>query len=63
MSFMWPFLFGPVFFRTAIPCSGGSHLERGEMPLHNALGINCEKVATTENQEAGFKWPKGSHMG
>ena len=50
MSFMRPFLLGPVFFRTALPCSGGYHLERGGMPLHDAVGINCEKGATTENQ-------------
>ena len=43
----------PVSFRTALPCSGGSHLERGVMPLHDAVGINCEKGITTENQGAG----------
>ena len=46
MSFMWPFLLGPVFFRTALPCSGGYHLERGGMPLHDAVGINCKKGST-----------------
>ena len=45
-----------VFFRTALPCSGGYHLERGGMPLHVAVGINCEKDATTENQSAGVKY-------
>ena len=44
---------GPVFIRTALPCSGGYHLERGGMPLHDAVGINFEKGATTENQGAG----------
>ena len=39
------FLLGPVFFRTALSCSGGYLLERGWMPLHDAVGINCEKVA------------------
>ena len=29
------------------------HLERGGMPLHDAVGVNCEKRATTENQGAG----------
>ena len=24
------------------------HLERGGMPLHNTVGVNCEKAATTE---------------
>ena len=35
------FLLGTVFFRTALPCSGGYHMERGGMPLHDAVGINC----------------------
>ena len=47
MSFMRPFLLGPVFFLTALTCSGGYHLERGGMPLNDAVGINCEKGATT----------------
>ena len=51
-------LLGPVFCRTALPCSGGYHLEKGGMPLHDAVGINCEKSATTENLGAGVK-----HMG
>ena len=25
------------------------------MPLHEAVGINCKKCATTENQGAGVK--------
>ena len=58
MSFTHPFLLGPVFNRTALPCSGGYHLERGRMPLHDAVGLNCKKGATTENQGAGVK-----HMG
>ena len=56
MSFTWPFLFGPVFFRTALSCSGGYHMERGGMPLHDAVGINCEKGATTEYQGADVKY-------
>ena len=52
MSFTRPFLLGPVFFWTVLPCSGGYHLERGGMPLHDAVGINCKKGATTENQDA-----------
>ena len=55
MSFTRPFLLGPVFFRTALPCSG-YHQERGGMPLHDAVGINCKKVATTENQGAYVKY-------
>ena len=41
---------GPVFFRTALPCSGSYHMERGGKPLHEAVGINCKKGATTEYQ-------------
>ena len=37
MSFTWPFLLGTVFFRTAVPRSGGYHLEWGGMPLHDAV--------------------------
>ena len=51
MSFSYIFLLGPVFFRTALPCSGGYHLESGGMPLHNAVGINC-KIAQLLNIEA-----------
>ena len=37
-------------------CSGGYYQERGEIPLHDAVGINCEKGANTENQGAGVKY-------
>ena len=47
MSFTRPFLLGPVFFRTALPFSGGYHLERGGIPLHDAVGTNCEKGSST----------------
>ena len=30
-------LLGPVYFRTALPCSGGYHMERGRIPLHDAV--------------------------
>ena len=56
MSFMRPSLLGTVFFQTALPRSGGYHLERGRMPLHDAVGINCKKGATTENQGSGVKY-------
>ena len=46
MSFTRPFLLGTAFFRTALPCSGGYQLERGGMPLHDAVGKNCKKGAT-----------------
>ena len=56
MSFNRPFLLGPVFFRTALPCSGGSHMDRGGMPLHDAVGINSIKGATTEHQDSAVKY-------
>ena len=55
-SFTRPFLLGPVFFRTALPCSGGYHMERRGMPLHDAVGINFKKGATTENQGSGVEY-------
>ena len=56
MSLTRPFSICPVFFRTALPCSGGYHLERGGMPLHDAVGINCKKSATTEYKGADVKY-------
>ena len=56
MSFTLPFLLGTVFFRTALPCSGGYHMEWGGMPLHDTVGINCIKGATTEDQGSGVKY-------
>ena len=56
MSFTLPFLLGTVFFRTALPCSGGYHMGSGGMPLHDAVGINCKKGATTENQGSAVKY-------
>ena len=56
MNFARPFLLGPVFFRTALPCSGGYDMETGGMPLHDAVGINCKKGATTENQGSAVKY-------
>ena len=55
-SFKLPSLLGPLFFRTALPCSGGYHKEREGMPLHNAVGINCKKGSATENQDSGVKY-------
>ena len=45
-----------MFFLTALPCSGGYHLERGGTPLHDAVGINCKMGETTENQGANVKY-------
>ena len=55
ISFTLPFLLDPVFFRTALPCSGGYYLERGGMPLHDAVGIYCEKGVTTKNYGSNVK--------
>ena len=41
---------------TALPCSGGYHLERSGMSLHDAVGLNCKNGATTENQGADVKY-------
>ena len=49
-------LLGPVFFQTALPCSGGYHMERGGMPLHDVVGINCKKGGTTDNQGSAVKY-------
>ena len=56
MSLTQPYLLDTVFFRTALPCSGGYRMERGGMPLHDAVGINCEKGANTENQDSAVKY-------
>ena len=56
MSFTLPFLLGPLFFRTALSCSGGYHLESGDMPLHDAVGVYCKKGATVKNQGAGVQY-------
>ena len=55
---MCPFLLGNVFFLTALPCSGGYDLDRGLMPLHGSVLINCKKCETTENQGTGVKYMK-----
>ena len=55
-EFQRPFLLGPVFFFSALPFSGGYHLERGGMPLHNAVRMNCKNGITTENQGADVKY-------
>ena len=56
MSFTLLVLLGPVFFRTALPCSGGYYLERDGMQLLDAVGIICKKGATTEYQGADVKY-------
>ena len=54
MSLSLSFLLGPVFFQTTLPRSGGLSPEEG----WDAVGVNCKKGGTTENQGAGA-W----HMG
>ena len=56
MSLTQPSLLDTVFFQTALPCSGGYHMERGGMPLCDAVGINWKKGATTENQDSAVKY-------
>ena len=56
MSFTLPFLLGTVFFWTALSCSGCYQLEKGGMLLQDAVGRNCKKGATTENQGSGVKY-------
>ena len=46
----------PCVLSDHLPCSDGYHLERGGMPLHDAVGINCKNGATTENQGASVKY-------
>ena len=46
-------LHGPAFFRiTPSNAMVDHHLERGGMPLHDAVGVNGERGATTENEGA-----------
>ena len=39
-----------VFFRTPSRALVASHLERGEMSLYNAVGVDCKHGATTDNK-------------
>ena len=56
MSLTRPSLLDTVFFRTALPCSGGYHMERGGMSLQDAIGINFKNGATTDNQDSAVKY-------
>ena len=56
MSFTQPFFLGPVFFRAALPCSGGYHLERGGMPLHDA--VKMAPLLKIKTQVSSI-WAKG----
>ena len=60
MNFTQPFLLGTVFILTALPCSGGYHMERGGMPIHDAVGINCKKVQLLKiKPHVSSIWAKG----
>ena len=39
-------MLGPVFFWTALPCSGDYHLERGRMQLHDAVGLSSSSSSS-----------------
>ena len=52
-------MLGTVFFRTALPCSGGYHLEKGGMPLHDAIGINCKRAQQKIKAQVSSIWAKG----
>ena len=56
MSFTRLFLLVPVSFWTTLLCSGGYHLEKGGMLLHDAVWINCKNGTTTKNQCADVKY-------
>ena len=49
--------------RTPLPCSGGYHLERGRIPLHDAVGINCKNGETTEKSRLGPFLVEGESRG
>ena len=49
-----------MFCRTALPCSGGYHMERGGMPLHDAVGITVKRVQLLKiKTQLSSIWAKG----
>ena len=46
--------FGPVFSRTALLFSGGYHMERGGMPLHDAVGKIKAQVSSIWAKECNL---------
>ena len=58
MSFMRQFLLGPVFFQTALTCSGGYHLDGRGMPLYGTVGVSFSGGATAESRArvSGVCW-------
>ena len=59
MSFTRPFLLGTVFFRTALPCSGGYHVERGGMPLHDGWDKLKRAQLLKIKAQVSSIWAKG----
>ena len=60
MSFKRLFLLGTMFFRTALQGSGGYHLERGGMPLHDAVGITVKRAQLLKiKAQVSSIWAKG----
>ena len=55
MSFTRPFCLAQCSFHRP-PVLMLFHLERRGMHVHYAVGINCKKEVTTENQGAGIKY-------
>ena len=55
MSFMQPFLLGPVHSDHPPMLWCLSH-GQGGMQLHDVVGINCKKGATIENQGIDVKY-------
>ena len=63
MSFTRLFLLGTVFFRTALPCSGGYHMERGGMPLHDAVGVTLKRAQLLKiKAQVSSIWAKGCYL-
>ena len=53
MSFNLPFFAWPCVLSDSPPVlSWFYHLEKGGMPVHDAVGINCKTGATIEYQSA-----------
>ena len=49
-----------MFFRTALLCPDGYHLERGRMPLHDEVKINSKMAQLLKiKAEVSSKWAKG----
>ena len=64
-SFTWPFLRSSCVVLDRPPTLWVLiHLERGGMPFHDGVGINCRKGATTEvKAQEPSMWVKGCMVG